>query len=101
MSPKDVDARDKPTAVRLSKIGCRRVLRHNRKYPPCPALCRASTSFFAEIGTVSRRGWPGQARPRGGFGLELRANSPTNRSSHRNRTAVGQTRTRELGPMAY
>ena len=27
----------------------------------CPALCRASTSFFQS--TKKRRGWPGQARP--------------------------------------
>src|SRR5204863_410277 len=34
---------------------------------PCPGLSRAPTSFAAPPSTASRRGWPGQARPRGGF----------------------------------
>src|SRR5207302_5567207 len=33
-------------------------------YAPCPALCRAPTSSL-RLGAISRRGWPGQARPRG------------------------------------
>jgi len=31
-----------------------------RHFPSCPALCRASTSYFHR---AKRRGWPGQARP--------------------------------------
>ena len=34
---------------------------------PCPGLSRAPTSFAAPPSAASRRGWPGQARPRGSF----------------------------------
>jgi zinc protease len=34
---------------------------------PCPGLSRVPTSFAAPASAASRRGWPGQARPRGGF----------------------------------
>src|SRR5207248_1193263 len=48
---------------------------------PCPALCRVSTSLVLDGAVRARRGWPGQARPRGTLGerLEARTRARPNR----------------------
>jgi len=64
---------------------------------PCPAWCRAPTSFCRNW-TASRRGWPGQARPRAVFGWGFRTTSPPKRLWHVNRTAMGLTRPSPSSP---
>jgi hypothetical protein len=58
--------RDKPTAVRFSKTGCKVQAVYNPD-ASCPGLSRASTPSgsrqLRKFLATARRGWPGQARP--------------------------------------
>src|SRR5207253_9592067 len=84
---------------------------------PVPGLVPGTHVFFAQVETASRRGWPGQARPRGSFGVQIARELPANWLFQLNRTAglvpathallstaafsrrgcPGQARARELG----
>ena len=61
------DGRDKPTTVRLSRIGCIGEVAQ-KTHASCPGLSRASTPCgsrqLRKFLATARRGWPGQARPR-------------------------------------
>src|SRR5439155_20489257 len=59
---------------------------------PLAGLDPATHDFFGDIAAVGRRGWPGQARPRGDFGGEFGANGARTEHEKLNRTAVGLTR---------
>src|SRR6266851_5739812 len=69
------------------------VFTDNHGYPVA-GLDPATHVFFCDIAAVGRRGWPGQARPRGNFGGELGANGASTEHEKLNRTAVGQARAR-------
>src|SRR5437016_11829641 len=86
-----MDPRGKPTAVRFSEFGCKTVFIDNHRYP-LAGLDPATHVFFGDIAAVGRRGWPGQARPRGDFGGEFGADGARTEHEKLNRTAVGLTR---------
>src|SRR5204862_7139079 len=56
---------------------------------PCPALCRVPTSFLS-FGDMSRRGWPGQARPRGFWDANRRADSGRTATQRAYQTSGGR-----------
>jgi hypothetical protein len=88
----DVDARDKPTAVRLSKVGCKTELNYNYRYP-LAGLDPAIHVFF----WLHRAGgkWiAGPSPAKGIFRRQIRSRPP--KTGHVNRTAAGQARAREF-----